>query len=916
MSIKVVSVYGKPGYPGKKDYLLHVRLLLFCVCCALQAWAQTGPGSTPAMIPINDAWQFVQADFTVRDTVKQNSMGWKIVHLPHTWNVQDTEDDEPGYYRGPGWYKKRLSLSEHYKDKELYLFFEGANQQTTVYVNGRPAGKHTGGYAAFYMPVSGLWRWDRPANEIAVRVDNSHDVNIPPLSADFTFYGGLYRDVYLLALDKVHVGINEYGSRDLFITTPVADSNRALVHVRGSITNRAKAGRKIRIVTSIYNRNEKVIVSSTTSLALSAGSTPFAIQLPAIRQPHLWAPEDPYLYRVETRVVDASSGAALDELSYPLGIRWFRFDAARGFFLNGKPCKLVGTSRHQDYSGLGNAVPAALAVRDVEWLKQMGGNFLRVAHYPQHPAVLEACDRLGIIASVEIPVVNEITESDSFYNNCAFMLMEMIRQQYNHPSVVMWCYMNEILLKPHYQDDPARQQRYIAAITRLAERLDSLSRAEDPARYTMMAHHGDFDKYHRAGLTRIPMLVGWNLYSGWYGGKLSDFPAFLDRHHRELPDKPLLVTEYGADADPRIRSFAPVRFDKSVEYTTLFHQYYIREMIKRPFVAAAMIWNLADFNSESRMETMPHINNKGLLQLDRTPKDPYYFYQALLSKEPVIKILAGDWTSRAGMADSGTRVCYQPVQVAANMDSLELWVNGQSFGWKKTAQQIATWPVPFRNGLNRLDVTGVKNGDRHTDRTDIQFRVIPYSLTDTVLPFSAVHVLLGANRYYFDKEKQQCWLPGQPYRPGSFGYIGGSPFMLPGNNRLPYGTDKSIAGTPHDPLYQSQLTGIGQYRLDVPPGVYELVLHFAELQGVHSPPLPYNLSDDADLDKPAERIFNVKVNDRLWLDHFNIAQQVGLARALVEKTTVTVKDDKGIRIVFVPITGEPVLNALELTRLY
>jgi beta-galactosidase len=277
---------------------------------------------------------------------------------------------------------------------------------------------------------------------------------------------------------------------------------------------------------------------------------------------------------------------------------------------------LIGTSRHQDYKGLGNAVDKKLALQDVAFIKNMGANFLRIAHYPQDPAVLQACDELGLLTSVEIPVVNEITESASFYNNCINMQVEMIRQNYNHPSVIIWCYMNEIFLRPHFNGERNGRKNILPPL-QSRKNIGQCYRKEDPSRYTMIANHADFARYNEYGLTTLSMLTGWNLYSGWYGGKLEDFSVFLDKHHQKLPQQPFMVAEYGADADNRIRSMEPVRFDKSVEYTTRFHQYYIGEIMKRPFVAGAVIWNLADFNSETRIETMPHINNKGLLTWDR-----------------------------------------------------------------------------------------------------------------------------------------------------------------------------------------------------------------------------------------------------------------------------------------------------------
>lgn len=336
-----------------------------------------------------------------------------------------------------------------------------------------------------------------------------------------------------------------------------------------------------------------------------------------------------------------------------------------------------------------------------------------------------------------------------------------------------------------------------------------------------------------------PSVIIWGLgnENDWPG----DFAEFDKKRIREFMSE-LNDLSYGADADPRIRSFEPVRFDKSVEYTTRFHQYYLKEMLKRPFVAAAMIWNLADFNSETREETMPHINNKGLLTWDRIPKDPYYFYQAMLSKKPFIKIAAAYWNSRTGIANSGSRICYQPLQVASNLDSVEIIVNGTSLGWKKPGEGMSEWTIPFINGCNIIEAKGVSEGKWYTDRTVINFRLQPYLLNDTLVPFQQINILSGANRYFFDASTGQTWQPDQPYRAGSWGYLGGKPFKMKVNNRLPYGTDKDILNTDDDPVYQTQLAGISSYRFDVGAGNYELTLHFAEIENIHGKNLSYNLS--------------------------------------------------------------------------
>ena len=869
------------------------------------------PGKTEGL---NEGWLFSK-DTLAAFLPSNTTMKWDSINLPHTWNKADVLDDAAGYHRGTGWYKKSIVTDTAWRNKAVFLFFEGANQVTDVYINRQHAGKHTGGYTRFFTPVSRFLNGAK--TELLVKVNNAHDVGIPPLSADFTFYGGLYRDVWLLTLHKVHFAVDTLlGSRKFFVETPEVDSNRATLRLRSAVSNTTMQEQRLRIISTLFDAEGKIVSSYSKRIQLSPGKQIAAVNdLPAIKQPHLWSTDDPYLYRLES-VIQTEQGEIVDRLSAPVGFRWFRFDAAQGFFLNGKPLKLIGTSRHQDYAALGNAVPAALARKDVVLLKAMGGNFLRVAHYPQHSAILETCDRLGILASVEIPIVNEISETEAFSKNSVHMLKEMMAQNTNHPSVIIWTYMNEVLLKPRFSNDTTRKKIYFSHITQLAKKLDSTLRKDDPYRYTMLAHHGDLDGYKRIGLTEIPMLVGWNLYSGWYGGNLTAFPAFLDKHRKELPDKPLLVTEYGADADPRIRSLEPVRFDKSAEYTTAFHQYYLREMRKRPFVAAAMIWNLADFNSETRAETMPHINNKGLLQLDRTPKDSYFFYKAALEKQPYVKIMSGTWQYRTGVTDSASSVCTRPIAVASNLDSLELVWNGKKMGKKKVTDFTCSWNVPFHDGTNEVMVYGETNGERFSDLEQLVFNAVPFHLKNTALPFSEVNILLGGNRYYIDATNKTNWVPAKPYSEGSFGYIGGTPYRMPGNTRLPYGTDKNILGTEDDPIYQTQLTGIRSFRLDVPPGRYELELHFAELVSAQAPALVYNLGASPAVEPGMPRVFDVLINNAVFLHALDIAAEAGIGAALVKKTICEVRGAEGLQIVFRALKGDPVLNALRVTKLY
>ncbi|WP_240935537.1 glycoside hydrolase family 2 TIM barrel-domain containing protein [Hymenobacter sp. HDW8] len=873
---------------------------------------------------INANWLFSKAEGQEFASSVAPASGWEKISLPHTWNAADVLDDEPGHYRGVGWYKKTLHIPADWQRRRVYVYFEGANQEAEVFVNGQLVGRHAGGYTAFSFPISQYLKFTGTglaANEVLVKLTNRHNADIPPLSADFTFYGGIYRDVYLVAADPVHFDLDNHASNGTFITTPAVSNKAAEVVVSGALTNASGEARKVTVLTQLLDQNSQVVSKRQTSLTLKAGEKrPFQQKLPPVRQPQLWSPDKPYLYRAVSQVLDVKKKAPLDEVSNPVGLRWYRFDAAEGFFLNGKHLKLIGTNRHQDFPGLGNALPDALHERDVELIKQLGGNFLRVSHYPQDPAVLQACDRLGILASVEIPIVNAITDSEAFFANCRTMQTEMIRQGFNHPSVIIWTYMNEVLLRlpEGIKRDNEPGRAYLTKVAELARQLEALTRREDPARYTMIVNHGDFKLYQQAGLPAIAQLAGWNLYSGWYSGDLSGFAQFLDMHHRELPTKPLLVTEYGADSDVRLHSFQPQRFDKTSEYANLFHQVYLKAILERPFVAGSNVWNLAEFNSETRQEAVPHINNKSLLTGDRQPKDSYLFYQAHLLKTPFVKIGSRGWTLRAGTAaTSDSLYCRQPVEVYTNQPAVQLLLNGRDLGTQPTEFGVARFQVPFSNGVNQLRAQIA--GQVVSDQIDINFQLLSPNLASAQLPFTELNVSLGDKRTFTDDRLHQVWVPEQAYTPGSWGYVGGKIYKQAGN-RVPYGSDRNILGTEYDAIYETQRLGLTQFRADVPDGEYEVVLHFAELEAVpQGEQLVYNLAGpgtNGNASSKQERAFSVLVNGQEVLPELSAKTYLLPLQAVSFKVTASARAKQGIRVDFKAQQGEAMLNGIQIKRLY
>ncbi|MDG2279416.1 MAG: glycoside hydrolase family 2 TIM barrel-domain containing protein [Flavicella sp.] len=606
----------------------------------------------------------------------------------------------------------------------------------------------------------------------------------------------------------------------------------------------------------------------------------------------------------------------LDELVQPLGLRWFKFDPKNGFFLNGEHLKLIGTNRHQDFLNKGNALTDEMHIRDIRLLKEMGGNFLRIAHYPQDPTVLEMCDRLGILATVEIPIVNAITESQEFTKNSLLMAEEMVKQNFNHPSLIIWAYMNEVLLRLPFSPKTEKERYGIYAnnVAKLASEIEERIRQLDPYRYTMIPNHGAIDRYKDAGVTDIPMVLGWNLYRGWYGGKFADFDKNLDKLREFFPNQSLIITEYGADVHHRLHSFESERFDYTVEYGNKYHEHYLKAIMERPFIVGANIWNLNDFYSESRGYAIPRTNLKGITTLDREKKDTWWLYKTMLSEEPIVKFGQNEWKIRGGVAESGTTYCNQPVNVYSNGTSVKLIYNDVVYN-AKVIDYIARFSIPFINGKNRLVAKSIIHSKEYTDVLEVDFRLAPYKFSEYKEDFHELNVLLGSKRIYEDREKNQVWIPEQEYVSGSWGYIGGEPFRP----KTKYGSlpssELDIIDSNDDPIYQTQRVGIKKFKADVPDGKYIISLHWAELQSdIEHEKLIYNLGDDKITKGASERIFNILINGSYIEKNLNLANQYGAERAVSKKYEILVSNGRGINIDFETVKGNPVLNTIQIRK--
>lgn len=854
----------------------------------------TGAPDPRIRYSIDAGWRYFEGSPPGAELPGAPDSTWRQVALPHTWNAQDPFDDVDGYRRGVSWYRKHLVVDSTLRGRRLFLYFEGANQVATVYVNGIRVGEHRGGYTAFAFDVTGQLRAGGD-NLIAVRVDNSHSTAIAPLSVGYALYGGIYRDVWLVATDPVHFDVTDHASSGVVVTTPSVSRTRATTAVKGHVVNEAAVERPVSVVSMILDHSGARLAQTAAALVLPAGgASDFSLALPAIARPRLWSPEDPYLYTVRTEV--RGGDTLLDRVDSPLGFRWYRFTPDSGFFLNGAKYAVRGTNRHQDKAGIGSALSDDEHVRDMQWIKEMGANFVRLAHYPQDPAVLDAADRLGLLVWEEVPVVNYITVSPEFTATSEDMLRDMIRHHRNHPAVVMWGIMNEVFL---WSEQGARigtqkDTAYMRHVRDFTAAMDSVARAEDPTRPTAMATHASAD-YDRAGISTITDVLGVNMYSGWYGGKFADFGNAMDNRHARAPEAVLFISEYGAEDDGRVNSLEPERFDFSGRWVLRFHESYLRQIRARPWLAGSAIWNEFDFSQPDVGGSIPNMNQKGMLTWDRQPKDVFFLYKANWNPEPMAYIATRGWLQREGTdttarPGAGKRAVRQPVDVYSNLAQVELFANGISLGRKRPDDvRHIEWQVPFVDGDNVIEARGTRNGKPVTDRVVVRFTYRAPALADRSVPFEQLAVNVGGRAQVADDDGV-VWEGDQAYRPGSFGYVGGEGRQ--------FNKDLAIKDTRETPTYFTYREGLSAYRFDVPDGEYEVELRFAEPKARAA----------------GERVFGVTVNGRVLSSGIDLAKEYGLARAAAIRLGATAANGKGIVVAFTPVVGTPILNAIRVVK--
>jgi len=834
---------------------------------------------------IDDGWKYIPEGMAYAQDPKRNDIAGEEVSLPHTWNAKDVFDDDRTYKRSIGWYRKELHFGKEYANKRLFLWFEGAGQVADVYVNGAFLGRHRGGYTGFGYDITDELRRNKDGSSdglVAVEVNNAHDPMVPPLSIGYASYGGIYRDAWVIATGAVHfTGVNN-NSGGVFLSTPDIATGKGTVSVRSTVANETGGAASFTVINEVYDAAGKLLKTSTADYTAGAHQhVSVTATVDAGEHPRLWSPDDPYLYRVKSRIVQ--NGKTIDEVDNRIGFRWFSFDSNKGFSLNGKKLVLHGTTRHQDMQGKGDALSPEDHERDMRMIKEMGANFIRLAHYPQAPRVLELADELGLIIWEEVPVVNYMTLDPEFFHNAQNMLLEMIHQGYNHPSVVMWGSMNEILLYSkegvriqHHIDDTA----YIAALKHYAVRLDSTIRAEDPTRYSTMAMHLSND-YAKFGLDRISQVAGHNIYDGWYSGTLDDFGKDLDAIHRDEPQQNIFISEYGAEGEVRLNTEHPQRQDYTGEYQRLYHESYIRQIDARPFLCGTAIWNEFDFSQPNIGGPRGHRNQKGLVTWDRHPKDAYYLYKANWNPAPMVYIASRDWRVRGGERNASSTI-----DVYSNLDQVTLTVNGVSLGAKRPGDVHKTrWPVQLKDGPNIVRATGKSGNHPASDELVIDYHAYDADLHDV----KTLSVNVGSNAQYLDASGT-VWIEDRPYTKGSFGRIGG--------NSSFFARGEIIKSTADEPLYYSFLDSLQGYRLDVPDGRYAVNLYFAESKDL----------------TPGERVFDISINGALVEPGLDLAKSYGYAMAIKKTYIVDVTGGQGIQVGFDPKKGNALLSGIKIER--
>ncbi len=623
---------------------------------------------------LNKSWLFIK---NVTEPRSLNLGGGEAVSLPHTWNGKDGQDGGNDYFRGTCCYTRKVLREELPKGEKFFLEINGANSSADVYMNGKCLAHHDGGYSTWRVELTEALTEE---NELSILVDNAANERVYPQTADFTFYGGLYRNVNIIAVSGTHFELQHNGGSGLYIT-PIVEGENTSVTIRTEIVGR-KQDDKVRFtILDAAGKSVEEVTSDSTGAEI------------ILKKAHLWdGVKDPYLYTARAAIV--REGEILDQVESTFGCRSFQIDPQKGFILNGREYPLRGVSRHQDRLDIGNALLPEHHEEDMELICEMGANTIRLAHYQHDQYFYDLCDRKGMIVWAEIPYISRHMPTAN--ENTISQMKELITQCYNHPSVVVWGLSNEITMDGARDADLIQNHRV----------LNDLVHEMDKTRPTVIACISmcSMDEEY----VHIPDVVSYNHYFGWYGGNLEDYGPWFDKFHAKYPNTPIGVSEYGCEA-LNWHNSNPEQGDYSEEYQAVYHESLIRQLFTRQYLWATHVWNMFDFGADARAEGGENgQNHKGLITMDRKyKKDAFYAYKAWLSDEPFVHLCGKRYVDRV---EATTKVT-----VYSNLPEVTLFANGICIGKQTSSDHFFYFEVP-NEGETRLEAIAGEHRDESVIR--------------------------------------------------------------------------------------------------------------------------------------------------------------------------------------------------------
>ncbi|SES11266.1 glycoside hydrolase family 2 TIM barrel-domain containing protein [Sphingobium sp. YR768] len=878
-------------------------VLLSVACAPSLALAQSAAVSSVAAgrhdAMLSSGWMFQLGD---EAQPPAQGAGWQPVEVPHSWNrigtyaagspAAATLNRKVDQTRGTGWYRLTLPANAISGTQRLWLEFGAASRTAEVWLNGKKLGDHAGGFSRFRFDATDAYQPGKD-NVLLVKVDNRSpdDAGVQPtlpLAGDFFVHGGLYRPVKMVVTQPAHFAMLDHGGSGVYAHTRAIDSGRATISVLGRFNNDAARPLRGQMLIRFLDKDGREVARQASPVQIAASGAAEARAELAIDNAHLWqGTADPYLYTMVAELRDAK-GAVLDSVSQFYGVRTMALDVDRGFILNGKPYPLHGVGLHQDIGANGWALTDADIKSMVATIREMGANTIRLTHYQHGPVVHDLADRLGLVLWDEIPLVSAWTLKSeekeapkAVADNARQQLVEMIRQNYNHPSVAVWSIANEVDFGPNRPGFIGKQVEQVPDPRGLLTDLNALAKAEDPTRPTALANCCE-DR----GMDGVPDVsgitdaLGINRYMGWYYGKAEDFSAVLDSQHRKHATQPLALTEYGGGGatsqhtdNPLGGPINPSGGDQPEEYQAWLHEQIWPQISGKSYLWGSWLWNSFDFATMVRKEgDSIDINTKGLATYDGAiRKDAWWYYRVNWSKAPAVQMAGKRYVDRAyGITD---------IKIYSNAPETELLLNGKSIGTMRgCAFATCVWPgVRLSAGSNHVEVRARFADGVRTDAVDWTLNA------DT------------ANAFRIDSGAILAAKAGLRYGSDAFFEGGAAGTTDTRKSRWSPIQPAKIEGTADRDLLASFRSGDFRYHIPAKPGRYTVILHFVE------PAL-----------EKGKRLFDVTVNGKTALAGLDVAAAAGGTLKAIERRVSATAGAEGIVLAFKPRVGEAVVSAIEV----